>query len=151
MRGLIVWLSVAGCASATIEPGTYTLVGARASTGEDMEPWSGAPVTLEVSPEAVLLTGDGVDASVTLDQWPRGDWVDGCWTLRRSTDQEVWTLSCDAPITLGDPIVAPCPVALIAACPDGRTLLIRDVPEPGGSTTGCGESDLCVQFEPSAR
>ena len=40
---------------------------------------------------------------------------------------------------------------VIAACPDGRTLLIRDVPEPGGSTTGCGESELCIQFEPSAR
>lgn len=174
MRRIVLMLGLVGCGAAPIDDaeltgdpptetdlpegppaarvgsGAYTLVGARTSTSQTMEAWSGAPVTLAVAAGAVTLTVDGVATELAATAWPAESWEPGCWSMGGTVPQEVWGLACDAGVDLGGGMAAACPLALIATCPDGRTLFVRDVPNGDDGGTGCGISEVCFQFEPAA-
>lgn len=139
-----------GVEGARIGSGTYALVGARVTSVQSMEAWAGAPVSLVVLPGEVTLTRGGTDTALVPTAWPAEAWVPGCGGAPSGPlPQEVWGLSCVAGVDLGDGMAASCPLALIAACPDGRTLFVRDVPEGDDGGTGCGISEVCFQFEPA--
>ena len=131
---------------ATIENGTYELVGARSTVQETMAPWAGSTVSLVIDDQSVTLELDRVEYELTATPWPRADWVEGCWTMQGMTAQEVWEIDCD-PLDIGLGYEAACPAALIAECTNGGSIDLRDVHAPGGSETGCGDSDLCWQFQ----
>jgi hypothetical protein len=173
MRRLVWVVATVGCASARVDDpeltgdpptesdlagggegarigsGTYALVGARVSSAESMGAWSGAPVTLTVTPSSVVLNAGTAFTPLVPAPWPEASWVPGCGSGTGTTPQEVWGLACDSGVDLGGGVAADCPLALLATCPDGRTLFVRDVPNGVDGGTGCGISEVCFQFEPS--
>ena len=141
---MLLALLLAACTpAATITDGTWTLSGVRTSLDDTMEAWPGPAVDVQVGATSLQL-GRIV---LPLTPWPRADWVDGCWTMQGTTEQEVRELDCDAPTPLAEGVDIPCPAILLASCPDGANLALRAPLERDGSTTGCGESPFCAWFE----
>lgn len=146
-RHLPTLLLLTACTSAAeITPGSYTLVGARVTIDQTMEAWAGPPVRLDVAANNVTLDVAGATTTLTPTPAARADWPAGCWTMQGSTPQAYWTLTCEADVDLGEGMTAACPLALIASCPDGQPLFIREVPT-GDDGEGCGSSGVCFQFE----
>jgi hypothetical protein len=145
----IMLLALSGCTDvARVESGTLRLVGARETNEQLMQAWAGPTVRLLIGRGTAQLeteTGDTIDLQPTA--WPRADWVRGCHTLRGSIPQEVWDLACE-PQPIVEGLALTCPAALIADCGDRISLMLRDPPERGGDSSGCGSSGRCWQFQP---
>lgn len=104
-------------------------------------------VTLDLDLDAGTATftdeqgSELASASVTL--WDRADWPSGCPTNFSGTPEETATVEIGS-ITLGT-VTIDAPI-LVASCPSGDSLVLRDDGEFGGGGP-CVGSTACVAFE----
>jgi hypothetical protein len=112
---------------ARLVSGTYEATAASTEDGRIDPP----AVTLDLDLEegtATFTDASGAElASASVTLWERGDWPEGCPTNFSGTAEETATI-------------------LVASCPDGDSIVLRDDGEFGGGGP-CVGSASCVEFE----
>lgn len=128
---------------ARLVSGTYEATAASTEDGRIDPP----AVTLDLDLEegtATFTDASGAElASASVTLWERGDWPEGCPTNFSGTAEETATIEVGS-ITLGE-VTIDAPI-LVASCPDGDSIVLRDDGEFGGGGP-CVGSASCVEFE----
>ncbi|MCB9760813.1 MAG: hypothetical protein H6739_13305 [Alphaproteobacteria bacterium] len=145
MSLLLVTL-LTGCADvAPLTSRTYEVVDAWMRVAEDENfPVPEATLNLDLDAgTAAFFDTDGVEiATANLDLWPRADWPEGCPTNFSATAMETASLDIEVLDLGGFEIFSP---ILVAACPDGGRLVLRDNRDVG--LDPCDGATRCVDFE----
>lgn len=151
----LVLLALTACADeARLESGTWSLYEAMLASG-DVLPGTGS-IELDLDAEtALVLDATGAEvADVGIALLPRADWPEGCPTNFSSTRMEVAALDLDTlELDIGDGVVVTLAApTLVASCPDGDPLLLRDGMDGDGmeiGSTGCAGAESCLAYEPA--
>jgi hypothetical protein len=146
MRALAFLPLLVACSGdeALLASGTYEAYDATVD-GAGAETVPAVRLTLDIEGGTASFTDDSgaALAEVSLALWDEADWLEGCPTNFSATREQAASLDVDA-ITLGD-ITVDTPI-LVASCPDGASLVLRDDGETGGGGP-CIGATACVMFE----
>lgn len=140
---LLSFLVACSKSEARLVSGTYEATTASTEEGPVDAPAVALDLDIEAGTAAFTDESGAELATASVTLWDRGDWPEGCPTNVSGTAEETATIEVGS-ITLGG-VTIEAPI-LVASCPSGDSIAVRDDGEFGGGGP-CVGSKSCVVFE----